>query len=207
MAKALKLVRFQLETLFIARCCYGCHKPLSFSEYMHSNSSKEIQELIKLWEQETIEIFCCKCYENKLKEEQLIKLLERIPSRICDRCKKQLQFKNIKDLRTINLRNLKTHEKTWTDEGKIIFCKSCKTEEMIEALEKQYFEFKRRGITVNELIKLGLNFGISFFINGKEITNLTQIIKETDKLEILIKNKKIINKLVKFFPDLRYGRF
>lgn len=50
----------------ILRKCWNCGRTLFFSEFSSTNSSISKERLIKLWESEYIELFCCSCYERKI---------------------------------------------------------------------------------------------------------------------------------------------
>ena len=198
MGKALKRIEIPIEALFIPRSCFKCHKPLVFSEYLSSNPSKEISELIRLWKEESIEIFCCGCFKrNKLKE-HLKKMLEDIPSRICNRCNRDLPIEDYLDISIIESFN---GLEVWKNMTKKLKCISCRAESERIKTQKSYKKFLQEGIAIGELVKLGLRMGVSILINGIEVINRNQIVREGDKIEVLIKNARIIAKLARILPD------
>ena len=63
------------------RICYCCENPLSFNEYHETNTKYGLNELMKLWQNDYIELLCCRCQMRLIR---IQKVLNSDPSLLDD---------------------------------------------------------------------------------------------------------------------------
>ncbi len=56
----------------IIRQCYCCGNPLSFNDYRDSNKEKSLMDLMVLWQNDYIELLCCRCHTRLNRIQKLL---------------------------------------------------------------------------------------------------------------------------------------
>ena len=88
--------RFGEEKRYMKRRCYKCNRPINFGEFLIRNRGLSKERVIKLWENNHIEFYCCLCY-NKMKKERKLKkkreVLSKTEKNAIDILEKRLNLK------------------------------------------------------------------------------------------------------------------
>ncbi|MFW9881899.1 MAG: hypothetical protein ACFFG0_53225, partial [Candidatus Thorarchaeota archaeon] len=56
----------------VPRRCYCCENPLSFNDYRDSNKEMNLIDLMALWQNEYVELLCCRCHMRLNKYNKLL---------------------------------------------------------------------------------------------------------------------------------------
>lgn len=65
--KSLNLLNLYSEKHIRERNCFRCGKKLIFEDFLKNKGVSEEEEFIKIWNSKYIELFCCRCYNLKMK--------------------------------------------------------------------------------------------------------------------------------------------
>ncbi|TFG03676.1 MAG: hypothetical protein EU539_12045, partial [Promethearchaeota archaeon] len=70
--------KFPARQEFKARRCFQCHKKIDLAEFMVRNKTISKERLIELWENDTLEYYCCLCYDTLVRNQELKEKIKEI---------------------------------------------------------------------------------------------------------------------------------
>ncbi|MBD3197147.1 MAG: hypothetical protein GF317_18980 [Candidatus Lokiarchaeota archaeon] len=70
--------QFPTKTIYKKRLCYNCGRKINFGEFIVRNSNLSNMRLRKLWESDSLEFYCCLCYDNYQKKKDLEKKIQNL---------------------------------------------------------------------------------------------------------------------------------
>ena len=73
------------EKYFRERTCWNCGKDLNIYDFLSDNVDFTPDYILKLWQTPILEFHCCECFRN-LKIDELKKIEQELPTRICLNC-------------------------------------------------------------------------------------------------------------------------
>ncbi|MFX1455689.1 MAG: hypothetical protein ACFFDB_09975 [Promethearchaeota archaeon] len=105
---------------FKERRCWNCGKDLNIYDFLSDNINFSPEYILKLWQTPILEFHCCDCFRN-LKSDELKKIEQDLPTRICLNCNALIDINKFSKyynyLKIYELRNLwlDPHFKTFCD--------------------------------------------------------------------------------------------
>jgi hypothetical protein len=121
MWKNIQILRglIKLEPNFKERVCWNCNKDLNIYDFLSDNVDFTPEYILKLWQTPILEFHCCECFKN-LKIDELEKIEQELPTRICLNCHAVIDIYKFSKYHDY----LKIHElkKYWLDSKFNIFC-------------------------------------------------------------------------------------
>ncbi|MFX0030422.1 MAG: hypothetical protein ACFE8B_14515 [Candidatus Hermodarchaeota archaeon] len=109
----------KLEPNFKERVCWNCEKDLNIYDFLSDNVDFTPEYILKLWQTPILEFHCCGCFKN-LKIDELKKIEQELPSRICLNCHAVIDiYKFSKYHDYLKIHELRT---LWLDLKFNIFC-------------------------------------------------------------------------------------
>ena len=109
----------KMESNFKERVCWNCSKDLNIYDFLSDNVDFTPEYILKLWQTPILEFHCCECFRN-LKIDELKKIEQELPTRICLKCNALIDIYKFSKFHNY----LKIHElrKLWLDKNFKIFC-------------------------------------------------------------------------------------
>ncbi|MFW9821840.1 MAG: hypothetical protein ACFFE4_02835 [Candidatus Thorarchaeota archaeon] len=104
---------------FKERTCWTCGRDLNIYDFLSDNTNFTPEYILKLWQTPILEFHCCECFRN-LKSDELKKIEQELPTRICLNCNALIDIKKFSKFHNY----LKIHEirSLWLDPQYKIFC-------------------------------------------------------------------------------------
>ncbi|HEY0087546.1 MAG TPA: hypothetical protein VGB37_01815, partial [Candidatus Lokiarchaeia archaeon] len=70
--------KFHNTIPFRNRICFKCKKAIDLADYLVRNKSFKEEKLVKLWENNNLEFYCCLCYDDLTKQNQKEKMFNNL---------------------------------------------------------------------------------------------------------------------------------
>lgn len=127
------LIKLDINAMLKQRKCFSCKTSLSFQDFIYTNRQKKIVPLIKTWQSEKVQIFCCSCFKNAEEQKYIQKMIENDGAdRKCSNCVSMIKLSDL--IKNYGLNRRKLIEDIWFHPQ--IHCDKCESELKKKKLKK-----------------------------------------------------------------------